>query len=149
MTATLLALAALVTADPPKPSALGAKIEAIAATHKGKIAVGVKHLATGEEFFLRGDDPDKQPLRKRFVELLLRSRGMDDRDRDRVVFGGTLLWWRKLNGLGMRLRAVKSAETRLMKESSKSDLTLCAPPATPGRLLEPLKPATYTSPVVG
>lgn len=39
------------------------------------------------EFFVRGDDPDKQPLRARFVELLLRSRGMDDRDRDRIPFG--------------------------------------------------------------
>lgn len=39
------------------------------------------------EFFVRGDDPDKQPLRNRFVELVLRSRSMDDRDRDRVPFG--------------------------------------------------------------
>jgi alpha-beta hydrolase superfamily lysophospholipase len=39
------------------------------------------------EFFVRGDDPDKQPLRARFRELLLRSRGMDDGDRDRVPFG--------------------------------------------------------------
>ncbi len=39
------------------------------------------------EFFLRGDDPEKAPLRARFVELLLRSRGMNDSDRDRVPFG--------------------------------------------------------------
>jgi alpha-beta hydrolase superfamily lysophospholipase len=38
------------------------------------------------EFFVRGDDPEKRPLRARFVELLLGSRGMDDRDRDRVPF---------------------------------------------------------------
>ena len=56
MTSALIAFAALLTADPPKPSALGAKLEAIAATHKGKIAIGVKDLAGGEEFFLRGDD---------------------------------------------------------------------------------------------
>ena len=56
MTAALIALAALLVQEPPKPSGLGAKIEAIAATHKGQIAVGVKNLATGEEFFLRGDD---------------------------------------------------------------------------------------------
>ena len=56
MTAALIALAALLTADPPMASALGPKLEAIAATHKGKIAIGFKHLATGDEFFLRGDD---------------------------------------------------------------------------------------------
>lgn len=39
------------------------------------------------EFFVRGDDPDKQPLRTRFVELLLRSRSMNDRDCDRIPFG--------------------------------------------------------------
>lgn len=39
------------------------------------------------EFFLPGDDPEKRPLRARFVELLLRSRGMNDSDRDRVPFG--------------------------------------------------------------
>jgi pimeloyl-ACP methyl ester carboxylesterase len=39
------------------------------------------------EFFVRGDDPDKQALRARFVELLLRSRGMSDADRDRIPFG--------------------------------------------------------------
>lgn len=39
------------------------------------------------EFFVRGDDPDKQSLRARFVELLLRSRGMDDSDRDLIPFG--------------------------------------------------------------
>ena len=32
------------------------------------------------EFFVRGDDPDKQQLRARFVELLLRSRSMNDRE---------------------------------------------------------------------
>ena len=56
MTATLVAFAALLVQPPAAPSPLGAKIEAIAATHKGKIAVGVKSLATGEEFFLRGDE---------------------------------------------------------------------------------------------
>lgn len=40
------------------------------------------------EFFVRGDDPDKQPLRTRFVDLLLRSRGMKGRDRDRIPFDG-------------------------------------------------------------
>jgi alpha-beta hydrolase superfamily lysophospholipase len=39
------------------------------------------------EFFVRGDDPDKKALRARFVELLLRSRGMSDADRDRIPFG--------------------------------------------------------------
>jgi len=40
------------------------------------------------EFFVRGDDPDKQALRARFVELILRSRSMSDSDRDRIPFGG-------------------------------------------------------------
>ena len=56
MTAAWIALAALLMQEPAKPSVLGAKLEAIAATHKGKIAVGVKNIATGEEFFLKGDD---------------------------------------------------------------------------------------------
>ncbi len=56
MIAAWIALAAVLMQEPAKPSALGAKLDAIAATHKGKIAVGVKHLATGEEFFLKGDD---------------------------------------------------------------------------------------------
>lgn len=56
MTAAWIAVAALLMQEPAKPSALGAKLGAIAATHKGKIAVGVKDLATGEEFFLKGDD---------------------------------------------------------------------------------------------
>ena len=38
------------------------------------------------EFFVRGDDPEKRQLRARFVQLLLRSRGMDDDGRDRVPF---------------------------------------------------------------
>lgn len=39
------------------------------------------------EFFVRGDDPEKQTLRARFVELILRSRSMTDHDRDRIPFG--------------------------------------------------------------
>lgn len=39
------------------------------------------------EFFVRGDDPDKQGLRTRFVDLLLRSRSMSKGDRDQVPFG--------------------------------------------------------------
>ncbi len=38
------------------------------------------------EFFVRGDDPEKGPLRTRFVELLLQSRGMGYSNRDRVPF---------------------------------------------------------------
>ena len=38
------------------------------------------------EFFVRGDDPDKQPLRARFVELVLRSRSMENQDRDRIPY---------------------------------------------------------------
>ena len=63
MTAALLALAALTLQEPAKPApapaapaALAAKLDALAATHKGKIAVGVKHLATGEAYFHKPDE---------------------------------------------------------------------------------------------
>lgn len=39
------------------------------------------------EFFVRGDDPDKLPLRARFVDLVLRSRSMAAGDRDRIPYG--------------------------------------------------------------
>lgn len=39
------------------------------------------------EFFVRGDDPGKQSLRARFVDLVLRSRSMAAGDRDRIPYG--------------------------------------------------------------
>ncbi|MFO0851515.1 MAG: serine hydrolase [Gemmataceae bacterium] len=54
MTATLLALVLLPAAD---PSGLEARIKPLADAHQGKIAVAVKHLGTGEEFYLNADEP--------------------------------------------------------------------------------------------
>lgn len=53
MNAALLALALLPAAD---PSGLEAKIKPLADAHQGKIAVAVKHLGTGEEFYLNADE---------------------------------------------------------------------------------------------
>jgi beta-lactamase class A len=52
--ALLLALG-LPAAD-PAPSALGQKLEALAAAHKGKVAIAVKHLGTGETWSRNADD---------------------------------------------------------------------------------------------
>jgi beta-lactamase class A len=51
-----LFLALTVPAADPVPSALGQKLEALAAAHKGKVAVAVKHLGTGEEWYRNTDD---------------------------------------------------------------------------------------------
>jgi beta-lactamase class A len=40
-----------------EPSALDAKLTALAKAHKGKVAIAVKHLGTGESFFLNADEP--------------------------------------------------------------------------------------------
>ena len=40
----------------PAPSALGRKLEALAAAHKGKVAIAVKHLGTGETWARNADD---------------------------------------------------------------------------------------------
>ena len=57
-----------------------------AALTEGDLPRAAFHVRAAE-FFVRGDDPEKQPLRARFVELVLRSRSMTDRDRDRIPFG--------------------------------------------------------------
>lgn len=56
-----------------------------AALAEGDLRRAAFHVRAAE-FFVRGDDPEKRPLRARFVDLLLRSRGMDAADRDRVPF---------------------------------------------------------------
>jgi beta-lactamase class A len=38
-----------------EPSSLGSKLEALAKAHKGKVAIAVKHLGSGETFFLNAD----------------------------------------------------------------------------------------------
>ncbi len=42
--------------EPAKPSPLAARLEAVVATHRGKIAIAVKSLDTGEAFYLHADD---------------------------------------------------------------------------------------------
>jgi beta-lactamase class A len=36
---------------------LADRLTSLAATHKGKVAIGLKHLTTGESFYLRADEP--------------------------------------------------------------------------------------------
>jgi beta-lactamase class A len=52
--AALIALALLPAAD---PTGLEAKLKPLADAHQGKIAVAVKHLGTGDEFYLNADEP--------------------------------------------------------------------------------------------
>src|SRR6186713_485913 len=51
-----LILALSLPAADPQPSALGQKLEALAAAHKGKVAIAVKHLGTGEVWARNADD---------------------------------------------------------------------------------------------
>jgi beta-lactamase class A len=37
--------------------ALAERLTSLAAAHKGKVAIALKHLTTGESFYLRGDEP--------------------------------------------------------------------------------------------
>src|SRR4051794_40151561 len=43
-------------ADPPRDS-LEARLAPLAKAHKGKVAIAVKHLGTGETYFLSADEP--------------------------------------------------------------------------------------------
>ena len=54
----LFALAAFALLAPPASAAdLEARIAPLVKDHKGKVAVAVKHLKTGESFYLSADDP--------------------------------------------------------------------------------------------
>ena len=57
----LLALCLVVSLCPlclcGEPSSLEARLAPLAAAHQGKVAVAVKHLVTGETFFLHADEP--------------------------------------------------------------------------------------------
>src|SRR5438105_1867534 len=44
-----------VLATPPAPSPLAARLQPLIQAHKGQVAVGVKHLETGETFFHNPD----------------------------------------------------------------------------------------------
>lgn len=51
-----LSLLLLACAAPPRTHPLAARIDPLLAAHKGRAAVGVMHLETGETFFRRPDD---------------------------------------------------------------------------------------------
>jgi beta-lactamase class A len=54
----VLALAAVALLAAPAPAAdLESRINPLVKEHKGKVAVAVKHLKTGESFYLNADDP--------------------------------------------------------------------------------------------
>lgn len=50
-------LAAVLCAPAADPSGLEARLVPLAKAHKGKVAIAVKHLGTGEGYFLNADDP--------------------------------------------------------------------------------------------
>src|SRR3954454_11455497 len=52
----LLALVALVAAPAAPAADLDARIAPLVKAHKGKVAVAVKNLKTGEEFYLNADE---------------------------------------------------------------------------------------------
>jgi beta-lactamase class A len=57
MTPTLSLIIALsMPAADPAPPGIGRRLEALAADHKGKVAIAVKHLGSGETWALNADD---------------------------------------------------------------------------------------------
>src|SRR5689334_3831307 len=52
-----LYLLTLGLAAEPAGNGLQAKLEPLAQAHKGKVAIAVKHLGTGESYFLNADEP--------------------------------------------------------------------------------------------
>src|SRR5262245_4515499 len=54
----LLSLAVLcLTVAAPPAEGLEARLTPLAKAHKGKVAIAVKHLGTGETFYLHADEP--------------------------------------------------------------------------------------------
>jgi beta-lactamase class A len=53
----MLALVLALLAPTAEPSKLEARVAELARAHKGKVAVALKNLATGEEFYLNADEP--------------------------------------------------------------------------------------------
>jgi beta-lactamase class A len=53
---TALLLGTLLAADPPPPSTLEARLAPLAKDHKGKVAVAVKNLKTGEGYYRNADE---------------------------------------------------------------------------------------------
>jgi beta-lactamase class A len=57
MTASGLFLLALVCGGAPSGEGLEARLAPLAKAHKGKVAIAVKHLGSGETYFLNADEP--------------------------------------------------------------------------------------------
>ena len=51
-----------------EPSSLGARLAPLAKAHKGRVAIAVKHLGTGETYFLNADEA--MPTAKKKVIIL-------------------------------------------------------------------------------
>jgi beta-lactamase class A len=56
MSCTLPLLLLACVAPPPPPDGLAARLDPLIQAHQGKVAVGVKHLETGQTYFHRPDD---------------------------------------------------------------------------------------------
>lgn len=56
LTTTLTLLLSICGAEPAPSASLGARLAPLAKAHKGKVAIAVKHLATGETYFLNADE---------------------------------------------------------------------------------------------
>src|SRR6516162_11216084 len=56
MTASGLFLLALVCGGAPSGEGLEARLAPLAKAHKGKVAIAVKHLGSGETYFLNADE---------------------------------------------------------------------------------------------
>jgi beta-lactamase class A len=54
--ATYLLLLAVVAAEPKEDKDLSARLEPLAKAHQGKVALAVKHLVTGESYYLNADE---------------------------------------------------------------------------------------------
>ncbi len=100
MTSVLILTAALLY-GPPAADTLEARLAPLAKAHKGKVAIAVKHLVSGESYSLLGDEPMATASLIKFpilLELYLQvSEGklkLDDRvtlhDKDKVPGSGIL-----------------------------------------------------------
>jgi beta-lactamase class A len=65
-----LALVASVSTGEERSSALGGKIALLAKGHQGRVAVAVKHLTLGDEFYLNADEPMPTASLIKFMVML-------------------------------------------------------------------------------
>src|SRR6266540_6040866 len=73
----------------PAPGTLEARLAPLAKAHKGKVAIAVKHLTTGESYSLLGDEPMPTASLIKFpllVELYLQVLEMKVKLSDMVTY---------------------------------------------------------------